>query len=199
MIELTILTRFVTLAVLLLPSLRGCGSRSVSHEVGTGIEPPGRFLSQNTRNRSFRSSDIRGKNAGRTGDRPAEFRRESHGTCCAVSQHAPGLLTRRNTAGVAQSFVGYCCRVIISGCMRLRFPVSAALFAILLGDSVYAQFGVFAPGRIYIAHAATGQEPVSPESGLAPGSIADVNLMGIEENLGQGLLRYAAHQDGRRG
>ena len=44
---------------------------------------------------------------------------------------------------------------------------------------------MFTPGRIYIANAATGQEPLSPESGLAPGSIAEINLQGIEENLGQ--------------
>ena len=68
----------------------------------------------------------------------------------------------------------------------MRFsPSLAALFALFFGNSLYAQFGVFTPGRIYIAHAATGQEPLSPESGLAPGSIAEINLQGIEENLGQ--------------
>ena len=68
----------------------------------------------------------------------------------------------------------------------MRFSaLLAALFALLIRNSLYAQFGVFTPGRIYIANAATGQEPLSPESGLAPGSIAEINLQGIEENLGQ--------------
>jgi hypothetical protein len=68
----------------------------------------------------------------------------------------------------------------------MRFSASlAALFTLFFGNSLYAQFGVYVPGRIYIAHTATGQEPVSPEWGLAPGSIAEINLQGIEENLGQ--------------
>ena len=109
-------------------------------------------------------------------DQPAEFRRESHGALLRYFATCPRPINADETREPAQSALsGY--RTPGYDRRYMRFSASlAALFALLIWKFPLRPIRCVHTGAIYIAHAATGQEPLSPESGLAPGSIAEINL-----------------------
>src|SRR5258707_14299893 len=66
--------------------------------------------------------------------------------------------------------------------MVLRILLASSFAAV----SLLAQgSGAFLPGAIYAVHSATRRQPLTPESGLAPGSLCDINTRGLYEPNGE--------------
>jgi hypothetical protein len=42
----------------------------------------------------------------------------------------------------------------------------------------------FQPRTIYVVHSATRRTPQTPEAGLAPGSLCDINVIGLYQQTG---------------
>ena len=118
-------------------------------------------------------------------DQPAEFRRESHGALPRYSATGSRPINADETREPAQSALSDTGRRVTIG-VTCDFPPRSPhylpyfLEIPFMPNSVCSHRGGFTS-----LMRRRGRNLLSPESGLAPGSIAEINLQGIEENLGE--------------